>query len=113
MNFIFHLLVIIDLIRTKTIKAEIDENKSKEFNLIYNNGLHLISKRINILKVMEIYIDDSQIVAGIIRMFRKLIQILTTDSNSIIDKSKDAKTFSREFRVKFQNYFLETFSLSK
>lgn len=81
-----------------SVRIEIGDKK-KEFNSIYDNCLHLISKRIYLLKAMESFLDDSQIVSGIIRIFRKLIQILTTDSNSLVDRSKEPKVFAKEFRV--------------
>lgn len=87
------------MIETKSNQFEVNDQKKKEFNAIYDNCLHLISKRVYLLKVLENFLDDSQIVGAVIRIFRKLIQILTTESNSLIDKSKEPKVFAKEFRV--------------
>ncbi len=62
---------------------------------------------------MENFFEDSQIVGSVIRIFRKLIQILTTDSNALIDKSKEPKVFSKEFSVILYFKFKETTHYTK
>jgi hypothetical protein len=80
-------------------KSEIDEQNKKEYENIYQNCLHFISKRLIILKMMDVYMEDSQIISGFIRIFRKIVQMLTTENISMTDKSKDPRVFVREFRV--------------
>lgn len=87
------------MIATKTNKNEVEEQRRKDYNQIYDNCLQLISNRVALLKVMEHYLEDSQITGGIFRIMRKLIQVLTYDTSPLIDKSKNAKVFSKEFRV--------------
>ncbi len=55
----------------------------------------------SILHIIENYLNDSEIIGGIIKIFRKLIQVLSGDSNGLIDESKNPKLFAKEFKVNY------------
>jgi hypothetical protein len=83
------------------------ESRKKEYSSTYQNCLHLISSRITLLKIFSIekFTSDSQITGGVFRIFRKIVQLLTNDSTTMIDKTVvtvvDPKSFSIDFRVIF------------
>jgi hypothetical protein len=47
----------------------------------------VIYKRVNILKIVETFLEDSQVISGIFVIFRKSIQVLSNDSHHLVDKS--------------------------
>ncbi len=51
------------------------------------------------MKLLENYLDNSQIVSGVIRLFRKAIQILSNDNHPLLDKTKEPKIFAKQFKV--------------
>jgi hypothetical protein len=59
-----------------------------------------VSNRVTLLKIMELFIDDSQVIGGIIRILRKCVQVLTNHSNILLDRTKEPRNFAKEFRVK-------------
>jgi hypothetical protein len=91
------------LTETITINAEIKDNneKKKEYSIIYDNCIQIISSRITIMKCIEGYMNDSQIISSMFRLLRKTIQVLTNNSSMMLDLSKvsvQPKAFSKEFR---------------
>jgi hypothetical protein len=86
-----------DLINTN--KNEVNEQSKKDYNLMYDNCMNLISHRVSLLKILDFFLNDSQVVGGVVRLFRKIIQVLTNDTNNLIDKSREPRIFAIEFRV--------------
>lgn len=71
--------------------------------MIYDNCIQIISKRIYILRLIDCFMTDSQIIGSIFRIFRKTVQVLTNDSSSLLDVNRlnmNPKEFSSKFRVK-------------
>jgi hypothetical protein len=88
-----------DLINTN--KNEVNEQSKKDYNLMYDNCMNLISHRVSLLKILDFYLNDSQVVGGVVRLFRKIIQVLTNDTNNLIEKSREPRIFAIEFRVSY------------
>jgi hypothetical protein len=94
---IFLLDIMTPSFNNKYSKTEAEDQLRKEISNVLENSEFLMSSRVTLLKIIEIFIDDSQIVSGVIKSFRKIIQVLMNDSmNSKLDLKK---SFSRDFKV--------------
>ena len=87
------------------IDIYVDSNNDKfktDYSNMYNIGLDILSHRLTFLKLVDIYIYDSQIVGMIFRMFRKVLQIVFNENNLIDDKiiSKPQQTHAKEIKVR-------------
>ncbi len=91
-------------LNTKISKEELMEQKKKEYSVIYDNCILIVYKRMSVLRLIDNYLSDSQLIGSIFRIFRKVIQVLTNDSSSLLNLSKmniHPKEFSIKFRVNF------------
>ena len=74
-----------------------------------------MSYRICLLKLIDEYSMDSEIMSGLIRVFRKATQILTYDSSVLIDKSMiegSPQEVSRKFKILLIEKYKGLFVLS-
>lgn len=86
-------------IKSQTVLPQI---KREEYTKVYENCVKIISSRFYLIKLVDIYIEDSQALSGIIRLFRKVTQTLTNfhAKNLIMDKINiSPKVFATEFKV--------------
>jgi hypothetical protein len=86
------------------IISNLDSNNDKfrmDYSNMYNICLDILSYRLTFLKLVDIYIYDSQIISLIFRMFRKVLQIVFNDNNLIDDKiiSKPQQIHAKEIKV--------------
>ena len=64
--------------------------------------MQIISARIHFLRLVEIYIANSQIIGGIIKLIRKVVQVLTNYHSKLLNVDKlttNPKVFCKEFKV--------------
>jgi hypothetical protein len=74
------------------------ENKKNEYKLVYENCIKIISNRLIIIKILEPFMKDSQIVSAVIRLLRKIIQILLNENNPLSENAKEAKLFAKNIK---------------
>jgi hypothetical protein len=61
-----------------------------------------MSYKISLLKLIDVYIKDSEMMIGLFRIFRKATQILTYDSCTLIDKEQtegSPNVISKKFKI--------------
>jgi len=69
----------------------------------------IIDSKFEIIKIIDVFLDDSQIVGNIFRIFRKAIMILTNDElhKGKITSEMSHKQYNKELKViKNNNYNL-------
>lgn len=67
-----------------------------------------MSYRVCLLKLIDIYSVDSQLMSGLFRIFRKATQIITNDNTSQLDRSKlDGRP--KDITKKFKNLIIEKY----
>jgi hypothetical protein len=70
---------------------------------IFLNGIEILNKSNSLLKTLRNFKEDSCIVSCIIRLYRKFIQIFTSETLKFIEYKKeklDTKVFSKIIKVK-------------
>lgn len=73
-----------------------------KFKSIYNNCIALMGYRITLLKLIDAFYDDSQIMSGLFRIIRKATQIITNETSPFLDKTilkSSPKDISKMFKV--------------
>jgi hypothetical protein len=47
-----------------------------------------MSYKVSLLKLIDVYSSDSQMMSGLFKVFRKATQLLTYDSSTLLDKEQ-------------------------
>ena len=70
--------------------------------MIYDNCIILMGYRISLLKLIDAFYDDCQIMSGLFRILRKATQIITNESSTLLDKTvlySNPKDISKKYKV--------------
>ena len=77
-----------------------------------------MSYRISLLKLIDVYSIDSQMMSGLFRVFRKATQLITCDTSPLIDRNRmegKPKDVSKKFKAmlieKYDGLFLYSIRL--
>ena len=75
---------------------------------MYNNSVQLFNIRIILFKILDYYMEDSQIVSISIKIFRKTLQTFCKYKNPLLQKGEllikvDTLTFYNEIKVCIYN----------
>jgi len=73
--------------------------KKVDFQNVFNNAIQILSMRNEILKLIELMIDDTQFISSALRLFRKTILILTNENAPKESTDISPKQFARELKV--------------
>ena len=82
--------------------------QQKDEMKIFINGIEILNKNNALLKTLRNFKEDSCITSCVIRLYRKFIQIFTSESQKVIhynNENLDTKTFSKILKVKKYLFF--------